>query len=153
MLRASCILCARPKATWERQLDMHGRAWSGAPCLASIPRTRASGRPTRSRWQTARPSCSPTPRSLRSFPITAWLLSLTRRSSRRNRTRNRRVSPAARTGPILAPVRRARTAVPVRAPPLAVDLRVVARRTAVPAATQARVASRLPRRRVSTVGS
>ena len=50
-------------------------------------------------------------------------------------------------------VGRARTAVPVRVPPLAVDLRVAARRTAVPAATQARVASRLPRRRVSTVGS
>ena len=37
--------------------------------------------------------------------------------------------------------------------PLAVDLRVVARRTAVPAGTRARVASRLPRRRVFTVGS
>ena len=35
----------------------------------------------------------------------------------------------------------------------AVDLRVVARRTAVPAATRALVVSRLPRRRVSTVGS
>lgn len=60
---------------------------------------------------------------------------------------------AARTGPVLAPVRRARTAVPVRVPPLAVDLRVAARRTAVPAATRARVVSRLPRRRESTIGS
>lgn len=61
--------------------------------------------------------------------------------------------PGSSDGPVLAPVRRARTAVPVRAPPLAVNLRVVARRTAVTATTRARVASRLPRRRVSTVGS
>lgn len=39
------------------------------------------------------------------------------------------------------------------APPLAVDLRVMARRTAVPAGTRARVVSRLPRKRVSTAGS
>lgn len=61
--------------------------------------------------------------------------------------------PGGWTGPVLAPVRRARTAAPVRVPPLVVDLRVAARRTAVPAATRARVVSRLPRRRVSTIGS
>ena len=119
MLRASCILGVRPKATWERQLDMRGRAWSGAPCLASIPRTRASGRPARSRWQTARPSCPPTPRSSRSFPTTAWLLSSIRPSSRRGRTPNRQASPAALVRLVPVPIRRTRAAALVRAPPLA----------------------------------
>lgn len=74
-----------------------------------------------------------------------------RPSSRRGRTPNRQASPAVRVRLAPAPIRRA--AVPVRAPPLAVDLRVMARRTAVPAGTRARVASRLPRRRVFTAGS
>lgn len=61
--------------------------------------------------------------------------------------------PGGSDGSGSAPVRRARMAVPVRAPPLAVDLRVVARRTAASVATRARVVSRLPRKRVSTAGS
>lgn len=67
----------------------------------------------------------------------------------KGRTPNRQASPAVRVRLAPAPIRRARAV----APPLAVDLRVVARRTAVPAGTRARVASRLPRRRVFTVGS
>lgn len=78
---------------------------------------------------------------------------VTRPSSKRVRIRSSRGNLAAPVRLAPAPIRRTRAAVPVRAPPLAVDLRVVARRTAAPAATRVRVVSRLPRKRVSTAGS
>ena len=146
----------RPKAT----LGTTSRIYVGECGLARCVRWRRCGRSprprtTRSRWPTARPSCSPTPRSsIEACPTIAWRLTVNKVEQQKEQDAQQTGKPGGSgSSGSSSDSSSSGGGSGSGSASGGGSSEMMARRTAVPAGTRARAVSRLPRKRVSTAGS